>query len=73
MAKKKTKNELQMKYFVLKPDGCDAYAKASQEAMRAYADEIEDENPELSKDLIAWVDSIEEKYHIPTLMNEDRR
>lgn len=44
-----------MKYFVLKPKGKDAYAKASRLAMRAYAQAIEGENDELCDDLFAWV------------------
>lgn len=48
-------SELLMKYFVLKPRGSDAYAKASRRAMRAYAVAIEAENPELACDLDEWV------------------
>lgn len=47
---------LQMKYFVLKPGGSDAYAEASREACVAYAESIREENAELANDLIAWVD-----------------
>lgn len=47
---------LQMKYFVLKPNGDDAYAKSSRAAMRAYADHIAEENPELCEELRAWAD-----------------
>lgn len=46
-----------MKYFVLKPKGRDPYAQASREAMCAYATAIEDENPELAKELWAWAHS----------------
>ena len=45
---------LVMKYFVLKPKGNDVYAKASREAMRAYAAVIRTDNPDLSKGLILW-------------------
>ena len=38
---------LKMKYFVLKPSGGDKYAEASRKAMRAYANHIQGENPEL--------------------------
>jgi hypothetical protein len=47
---------LQMKYFVLKPHGHDEYAKASRAAMRAYANHIRDENPELCVELREWAD-----------------
>jgi len=43
-----------MKYFVLKPGGSSAYAKASREAMIAYSFAIELENPELAKQLREW-------------------
>lgn len=43
-----------MKYFVLKPAGGDAYAKASRAAMHAYARSIAKENKELSDSLIDW-------------------
>lgn len=44
-----------MKYFVLKPKGSDAYARASRNAMRAYALAIQDENKELAYSLWEWV------------------
>jgi hypothetical protein len=47
-------DDLQMKYFVLKPAGDDAYAKASRDAMQAYARSIRDENPGLYADLETW-------------------
>lgn len=50
-------NGLQMKYFVLKPHGDDAYAKASRAAMRAYANHIAEENKLLCDDLREWADS----------------
>ncbi len=46
---------LEMKYFVLKPKGDDAYAIASREAMRTYAKAIDDENPVLAQELKMWV------------------
>jgi len=46
---------LQMKYFVLKPRGNSPYATASRDAMIAYADSIESENPELASELTGWV------------------
>lgn len=45
---------LLMKYFVLKPKGNDAYAKASRAAMRQYARVIRETNPQLHDDLMAW-------------------
>lgn len=50
-------NGLKMKYFVLKPKGGfnDAYAKASRAAIKAYADAVLAENPNLSHDLHMWV------------------
>jgi hypothetical protein len=47
---------LQMKYFVLKPKGKDAYAVASREAMRRYATEIDSDNPVLADELRDWAD-----------------
>ena len=48
-------NGLLMKYFVLKPGGIDAYAKASRKAMLTYASYIEDENYQLATELEEWV------------------
>lgn len=45
---------LEMKYFVLKPAGEDAYAIASRTALKAYASAIEKENPSLAYDLHMW-------------------
>lgn len=44
-----------MKYFVLKPAGDDNYAIASRRAMQTYAKWIGDENPDLARELIAWI------------------
>lgn len=46
---------LYMKYFVLKPRGDSTHAIASRCAMRAYAQFIEGEDPDLAKALYAWV------------------
>lgn len=46
-----------MKYFVLKPSGNDVYAKASRAAMRTYATQVMEDNPELCKQLREWADS----------------
>lgn len=45
---------LQMKYFVLKPKGDDAYAIASRKAMLAYSKVIEETNPVLAQELKIW-------------------
>ncbi len=48
---------IQMKYFVLKPRSktpTDPHAFASREAMRAYADEIEETDPQLAYSLRVW-------------------
>ena len=46
---------LQMKYFVLKPAGDDAYAKASRAAMLAFADAYVAENPQMATEVADWV------------------
>ena len=46
---------LEMKYFVLKPAGDGPYAIASRDAMVAYADSIEHEDPDLAAALNSWV------------------
>lgn len=56
-----------MKYFVLKPAGTTLHALACREAMRTYADFIEEEIPELAEDLREWAD-YEELYN----QNEQR-
>jgi hypothetical protein len=48
-----------MKYFVLKPKGNHQYANASRVAMKAYANEIANENPTLANELKAWADAEE--------------
>lgn len=48
---------LELKYFVLKPKSGgvgDPYARASRQAMRIYADSIEDTNYQLAFDLRVW-------------------
>lgn len=45
---------LEMKYFVLKPKGNDAYARASRAAMRTYAKAIRPDNAELADALVKW-------------------
>lgn len=60
---------LQMKYFVLKPKGDGPYAEASRCAIYAYAQSIENENPELSRDLIEWWDR--ERKAVLTVAKED--
>ena len=53
-SEKKTLNGLVMKYFILKPKGHSAHAKASRAAIEAYAFEIGDENPKLASELREW-------------------
>ena len=45
---------LEMRYFVLKPEGNTPYHKASRAAMLRYADMIEKENPQLANDIKNW-------------------
>ncbi len=60
---------LQMKYFVLKPLGIDAYAEASRCAMMKYADVIWDENPELASELREWSRAASEPARLEALKN----
>jgi len=46
---------LELKYFVLKPKGKDAYADASRKAMIEYALTIQHENKDLCAELMVWV------------------
>ena len=46
---------LEMRYFVLKPRGTDAYAVAARDALLEYADSISGENPDLASDIREWV------------------
>lgn len=45
---------LQMKYFVLEPEGNDIYAQASREALLHYAKVIAEADSELATELLAW-------------------
>lgn len=47
---------LKMKYFVLKPNGDDVYARASRAAMRQYASVIAEENQQFADELQEWAD-----------------
>ena len=49
---------LKLKYFVLKPEGDNMYARASREAMREYAFIIDPTNQALADDLRAWLSSV---------------
>jgi len=59
------------KYFVLKPQAKtfqdDPYAMASRRAMRAYAESIKKEDPQLTADLERWV---EEEFERALLLPE---
>ena len=49
--------QLEMKYFVLKPKGCDLAARASRNALRAYANTMRSEGEkEFAYQLIEWVE-----------------
>jgi len=52
---------LEMKYFVLNPNKNDRYGRASRNAIRTYAIDIETEDPQLANDLVNWLALIEEK------------
>ena len=54
---------LQLKYFVLKPEGNSPWAKASRTAMRVFAAEIENDNFQLAADLKQWAYEEERKLH----------
>ena len=64
-----------MKYFVLKPGSNsrhDPYARASREAMRAYARTIDDHDPELAKSLSEWASNCtDQAMEMPVLRLED--
>ena len=44
--------------FVLNPEGTDPYAKASREALVAYAESIKTHDPNLAEELWEWVDLV---------------
>jgi len=54
MNDKYVEQHLKMKYFVLKPEGNSIYAKASRNAMKTYANIIEDEAPQFAAELLEW-------------------
>jgi len=60
---------LQMKYFVLKPSGNDAYALASRVAMRAYALSIKNKDSKLAEDIYLWA----ERESDDAIKNEDSK
>jgi hypothetical protein len=47
---------LEMKYFILKPKGTDAFAKASRAAMRVYAKHMIEVDHDLADELRMWAD-----------------
>jgi len=62
MSDKSEKNTgLIMKYFILKPEGSDEYARASRLAMITYAESIESNNKQLANDLLGWIDRLQEQ------------
>lgn len=48
-------SKLKTKYFVLKPEGDDIYAKASRKAMETYAKAIKEGDPEFSEEILEWI------------------
>ena len=52
---------MNIKYFVLKPGGKSAYAKASRTAMRLFATEIEASDPKLANAVKSWAYDEERK------------
>lgn len=54
---------LKLKYFVLKPEGDSAWARASRTAMRVFAAEIEQDNFQLAAELKQWAYEEERKLH----------
>ena len=45
--------------FVLSPTKTDVYGNASRQALRAYAAVVYDMDPQLARDLVAWMNEIE--------------
>lgn len=58
---------LEMKYFILKPKGCDDFALASREAMLTYAAIIKNADPELAEALVEWVIKEKEVVSMPEI------
>lgn len=56
-------SSLQMKYFVLKPAGDDAYARAARKALQTYSLEITGENPSMANDMWKWAVREENAHH----------
>lgn len=50
---------LKMKYFVLNPNKRDIYGEASRRAIAIYSETINDKNKKLSRDLLAWMCTID--------------
>lgn len=66
-------NGLLMKYFVLNPGKKDAYGKASRKAMKAFAVSIFDENEDLARDLVKWLESLEDLDTIETTLVKKKK
>lgn len=56
-------SEIKLKYFVLKPRGSDAYAKASRTALRVFSTEMEQDDPALAAQLKRWAYDEERAAH----------
>lgn len=67
---------IELKYFVLKPRAKhrdDAYAKASQDAMRTYAISIRTQDSGLSEYLLSWADREEEKQRTKSRLRKRKK
>lgn len=63
---------LKLKYFVLKPSGDSAWARASRAAMRVFAAEIEQDNFQLAAEIKQWTYEEERKLKMEAI-NADRQ
>jgi len=52
---------LELKYFVLKPNGDNAYAEASRAALKKYAIKIRPTNVDLANDIESWLSALKGK------------
>jgi len=64
---------LEMRYFILKPKGIDEYARASREAMWAYANAIEGENLEMTRLMRKMKPKFEGKTEADFTTKEDKK
>lgn len=64
---------MQMKYFVLKPKGDDAFAAASRAAMLRYSDMIREHDPKLAAELYDWAAAEASEAHPRMAAETDRQ